>query len=170
MISEIVHSALFLSIGIGCWSLHIFLFKSFLMILWKFTFVFVDFIVMSLRVDGVAVLTDLYWLLKESEMRCLVDAEQWFVSIFCFQVSTVSLTAIILLSFSFLRIQSSGLVVDKRNGWNVLGLAKCYFMSVRIGTISMKSTNRHSWKQKWWIAVRPIHIWLKLLPLVRFIS
>nr|CDP99107.1 BMA-MAT-3, isoform b [Brugia malayi] len=32
---------------------------------------------MSLGVDGVAVLADLHWLLKESEMRCLVDAEQW---------------------------------------------------------------------------------------------
>ncbi|EFO26723.1 anaphase promoting complex subunit 8/cdc23 family protein, variant [Loa loa] len=32
---------------------------------------------MSLGIDGVAVLADLHWLLKESEMRCLVDAEQW---------------------------------------------------------------------------------------------
>uniref|UniRef100_A0A915PR80 Cdc23 domain-containing protein n=1 Tax=Setaria digitata TaxID=48799 RepID=A0A915PR80_9BILA len=32
---------------------------------------------MSLRVDGVTVITDLHWLVKESELRCLVDAEQW---------------------------------------------------------------------------------------------
>lgn len=33
---------------------------------------------MSLGIDGVTVLADLHWLVKESEIRCLVDAEQWF--------------------------------------------------------------------------------------------
>ncbi|KAM3723351.1 Cell division cycle protein [Dirofilaria immitis] len=32
---------------------------------------------MNLGIDGVVVLADLHWLIKESEMRCLVDAEQW---------------------------------------------------------------------------------------------
>ncbi|CAG9536595.1 unnamed protein product [Cercopithifilaria johnstoni] len=32
---------------------------------------------MSLVIDGATVLSDLHWLLKESEIRCLVDAEQW---------------------------------------------------------------------------------------------
>ncbi|VDK78301.1 unnamed protein product [Litomosoides sigmodontis] len=32
---------------------------------------------MSLEIDGVTVIADLHWLFKESETRCLVDAEQW---------------------------------------------------------------------------------------------